>query len=263
MQQAFCSLQQCWHQWTQLMMRQILLSQFLTHTDVTYKSWGCVLRLSTLKYSCMVAIRNLLAAIHVAHPCLSFVRAYAVCCVVLADHIRLAIYNRQSCIASELCSTCSVVLHYLMLHGCGDYMWFAWKWPKTYTPKAGSHEHPHKTTSIQGDPHKSSDVCIAENVQYAVLDEADKMLSLGLQPQLKRIRALLIPRKNKSQEQGVGVLVKPHIKRKRPQVGTHQLQSSVTCWNTSFSAVSRVTQTWWIACRRRGCAQEQNTKRSK
>jgi ABC-type Na+ efflux pump permease subunit len=61
----------------------------------------------------------------------------------------------------------------------------------------------------------------AEHVQYVVLDEADKMLSLGLQPQLKRIRALVIPRKSKATtEVGAGVLVKPHTRRKRPQVST-------------------------------------------
>ena len=58
----------------------------------------------------------------------------------------------------------------------------------------------------------------AEHVQYVVLDEADKMLSLGLQPQLKRIRALVIPRKPKALQQGAGVLVKPHTRRRRPQV---------------------------------------------
>lgn len=58
----------------------------------------------------------------------------------------------------------------------------------------------------------------AERVKYVVLDEADKMLSLGLQPQLKRIRAVLIPRKSKAAEAGVGTLVKPHTRRKRPQV---------------------------------------------
>lgn len=62
-------------------------------------------------------------------------------------------------------------------------------------------------------------VCLgAEHVQYVVLDEADKMLSLGLQPQLKRIRALVIPRKPKPLQQGAGVLVKPHTRRRRPQV---------------------------------------------
>ncbi len=64
-------------------------------------------------------------------------------------------------------------------------------------------------------------VFAAEHVQYVVLDEADKMLSLGLQPQLKRIRALIIPRKSKgTTEVGAGVLVKPHTRRKRPQVST-------------------------------------------
>lgn len=63
--------------------------------------------------------------------------------------------------------------------------------------------------------------CAAEHVKYVVLDEADKMLSLGLHPQLKRIRSLLIPRKSKStQQEGVGNLVKPHTRRKRPQVLT-------------------------------------------
>ena len=61
----------------------------------------------------------------------------------------------------------------------------------------------------------------AEHVQYVVLDEADKMLSLGLQPQLKRIRALVVPRRSKATtEVGAGVLVKPHTRRKRPQVST-------------------------------------------
>src|SRR5688500_13950602 len=31
------------------------------------------------------------------------------------------------------------------------------------------------------------------DVSYGVLDEADKMLSLGFQPQLQRLRALLMP----------------------------------------------------------------------
>lgn len=80
----------------------------------------------------------------------------------------------------------------------------------------------------------------AEHVQYVVLDEADKMLSLGLQPQLKRIRALVIPRKSKATtEVGAGVLVKPHTRRQRPQVSPyHHLQagnaaccfSSLLCW---------------------------------
>lgn len=62
--------------------------------------------------------------------------------------------------------------------------------------------------------------CAAEHVKYVVLDEADKMLSLGLRPQLKRIRSLLIPRKSKFTQEGVGNLVKPHTRRKRPQVLT-------------------------------------------
>ncbi|KAL3156027.1 hypothetical protein ABBQ32_013014 [Trebouxia sp. C0010 RCD-2024] len=57
-----------------------------------------------------------------------------------------------------------------------------------------------------------------EHVKYVVLDEADKMLSLGLQPQLKRIRAFVIPRRSKPSEAGLGTLVKPHTRRKRPQV---------------------------------------------
>jgi len=61
-------------------------------------------------------------------------------------------------------------------------------------------------------------ICDAEHVQYVVLDEADKMLFLGLQPQLKRIRALVIPRKSNSLDTGAGALVKPHTRRKRPQV---------------------------------------------
>ncbi len=69
----------------------------------------------------------------------------------------------------------------------------------------------------------------AEHVQYVVLDEADKMLSLGLQPQLKRIRALVIPRKSKgTTEVGAGVLVKPHTRRKRPQVSTITIFRPVT-----------------------------------
>ena len=70
---------------------------------------------------------------------------------------------------------------------------------------------------------------VAEHVQYVVLDEADKMLSLGLQPQLKRIRALVIPRKSKgTTEVGAGVLVKPHARRKRPQVSTINISNLVT-----------------------------------
>ena len=57
----------------------------------------------------------------------------------------------------------------------------------------------------------------AEHVKYLVLDEADKMLSLGLQPQLKRIRVLAIPKKRKAEE-GAGVLAKSPKKQKRPQV---------------------------------------------
>ncbi|KAL0036815.1 hypothetical protein WJX77_000238 [Trebouxia sp. C0004] len=58
-----------------------------------------------------------------------------------------------------------------------------------------------------------------EHVQYVVLDEADKLLSLGLQPQLKRIRALVIPTRSKATtEVGAGVLMKPRTRRKRPQV---------------------------------------------
>ena len=75
----------------------------------------------------------------------------------------------------------------------------------------------------------------AEHVQYVVLDEADKMLSLGLQPQLKRIRALVIPRKSKATtEVGAGVLVKPHTRRTRPQVSTTtQLQTgNAACWES-------------------------------
>ena len=70
---------------------------------------------------------------------------------------------------------------------------------------------------------------VAEHVQYVVLDEADKMLSLGLQPQLKRIRALVIPRKSKgTTEVGTGMLVKPHTRRKRPQVSTSKISNLVT-----------------------------------
>lgn len=62
-------------------------------------------------------------------------------------------------------------------------------------------------------------LCIAEQVKYVVLDEADKMLSLGLQPQLKRLRTLLVPaKKSRQEEEGAGVLVRPHTRRKRPQV---------------------------------------------
>ena len=67
---------------------------------------------------------------------------------------------------------------------------------------------------------------LAEHVRYLVLDEADKMLSLGLEPQLKRIRALVIPRKKKAEEAGAGVLAKPHTRQQRPQAST-QLASEI------------------------------------
>ena len=38
-------------------------------------------------------------------------------------------------------------------------------------------------------------VTLSGHVQYLVLDEADKMLDLGLQPQLDRIKALVLPHK--------------------------------------------------------------------
>ena len=74
----------------------------------------------------------------------------------------------------------------------------------------------------------------AEHVKYVVLDEADKMLSLGLQPQLKRIRSLVIPRKSKSAEAGVGALVKPHTRRKRPQVLVSPLRLLHPCFVLHF-----------------------------
>lgn len=40
----------------------------------------------------------------------------------------------------------------------------------------------------------------AGEVQYVVLDEADKMLSQGLQPQLKRVRQLVLPKGRKQRE---------------------------------------------------------------
>ena len=55
----------------------------------------------------------------------------------------------------------------------------------------------------------------AEGVGYIVLDEADKMLSLGLEPQLRRLRKLLIPSKSPAEP------VKPPLvlsKQNRPQV---------------------------------------------
>ena len=65
---------------------------------------------------------------------------------------------------------------------------------------------------------------LAEHVRYLVLDEADKMLSLGLEPQLKRIRALVIPRKKKADEAGAGVLAKPHTRQQRPQACQHLVE---------------------------------------
>lgn len=40
----------------------------------------------------------------------------------------------------------------------------------------------------------------AGEVQYVVLDEADKMLSQGLQPQLKWVRQLVLPKGRKQRE---------------------------------------------------------------
>lgn len=73
----------------------------------------------------------------------------------------------------------------------------------------------------------------AEHVKYVVLDEADKMLSLGLQPQLKRIRAFVIPRRSKPSEAGLGTLVKPHTRRKRPQVLLSLFSLSHHCYVSS------------------------------
>ncbi len=56
---------------------------------------------------------------------------------------------------------------------------------------------------------------LAEGVKYVVLDEADKMLSLGLEPQLKRLRRLLVP--SKSAAKFAGPLLAAPL-RSRPQV---------------------------------------------
>lgn len=48
-----------------------------------------------------------------------------------------------------------------------------------------------------------------------VLDEADKMLSLGLQPQLRRLRALLLPKAAPKALQGPVKAAAP--RRTRPQ----------------------------------------------
>lgn len=55
----------------------------------------------------------------------------------------------------------------------------------------------------------------ADGIKFVVLDEADKMLSLGLQPQLYRLRKLLLPAKRKGAEDA-SLILAPH--RRRPQV---------------------------------------------
>lgn len=55
----------------------------------------------------------------------------------------------------------------------------------------------------------------ADGIKFVVLDEADKMLSLGLQPQLVRLRRLLLPVKRKG-EVAASLILAP--RRKRPQV---------------------------------------------
>ena len=78
---------------------------------------------------------------------------------------------------------------------------------------------------------------VAEHVRYLVLDEADKMLSLGLQPQLKRIRSLVLPRKQKADQEGIGVLVKPQTKQKRPQVCLHSPCIAASCFHRGLTVV--------------------------
>ena len=71
-------------------------------------------------------------------------------------------------------------------------------------------------------PHESKAKCkrarrnlCADGVKFLVLDEADKMLSLGLQPQLYRLRKLLLPGKKKS---GVAAPLILAPQGKRPKV---------------------------------------------
>ena len=83
-----------------------------------------------------------------------------------------------------------------------------------------------------------------------VLDEADKMLSQGLQPQLKRIRQLVLPRGRRQREPdpegSPGALLRVPV-RARPQVtGSsflcgHALHSACR-QDTAFSVTVSVTQ---------------------
>ena len=60
--------------------------------------------------------------------------------------------------------------------------------------------------------------CVADSVRYVVLDEADKMLGLGLQPQLERLRKQLLPLKRQAGQQLPGPIRNRPSARKRPQV---------------------------------------------
>ena len=61
----------------------------------------------------------------------------------------------------------------------------------------------------------------AGHVQYCVLDEADKMLGLGFQPQIQQLKALLLPPAGAAAaaEQDGGAGARKQKKARRVQVG--------------------------------------------
>lgn len=79
------------------------------------------------------------------------------------------------------------------------------------------------------------------DVSYVVLDEADKMLSMGFDPQLKRLRKLLLPRRSAgetSEPDSAPITPPPAVaSRKRPQVMRHHCPASARCINRETSHV--------------------------